>query len=180
MAAVECPKCGKSLKVNDSLAGKRVRCPGCKSPFVVPDAPVVELVEEEEQEERVTTRPRRETERRPASRRPRDEEEDDDEPRRPRRRRPRDDDQDSVSFSSAPLVYGILACLLSCSLVIGLYFGFKAIHTANAELDRLPGGKRARAARKQLQLAKTLGVVGMGLSGVMCVIAIILNVTSRK
>ncbi|HTU16723.1 MAG TPA: MJ0042-type zinc finger domain-containing protein [Gemmataceae bacterium] len=191
MAAVECPKCGKSLKVNDSLAGKRVRCPGCKNPFVVPDAPVVELVEdEEEQEERVTKRPRRDAARRPRDeeedddkprrpRRSRDEEEDDDEPRRPRRRRPRDDNRDSASFSSAPLVYGILACLLSCAPIIGFLLGSLAMSKANAELDRLPGGKRGRAGRKQMQLAKTLGVVGMCLSFVFLIVGIVLKVTDK-
>ena len=61
MAVIKCPECGKTLKVSDSAAGKRVRCPGCKNPFDVPaDAPVLEVVEEEEeeQEERVTARPR--------------------------------------------------------------------------------------------------------------------------
>jgi predicted Zn finger-like uncharacterized protein len=183
MEAVECPKCGKSLKVNDSLLGKRVRCPGCKNPFVIPDAPVVELVEEEEEEpeQRVTKRPRREMERRPSSRRPRGEEDEEEEDHpRPRRRRPRDEDRDSVSFSSAPLVYGILACLLSCAPIIGFILGSMAMSKANAEIDRLPGGKRSRAARKQLQLAKTLGVVGMCLSFVMLILAIVLNVMSRK
>jgi predicted Zn finger-like uncharacterized protein len=181
MPVVECPDCGKSLKVSDDIAGKRVRCPGCKNPFVVPDA--LEVVEEEEElEEQVTARPRRKTERRPPSRRSRDEEdeeEDEDRPR-PRRRRPRDDDRDSVSFSSAPLVFGILACLLSCAPLVGLALGLLAMNKANAELDRLPGGKRARAARKQLKLAKTLGIVGMCLSGVVFVVANVLYVVSQK
>jgi predicted Zn finger-like uncharacterized protein len=177
MAVIQCPDCGKSLKVNDSTLGKRVRCPGCKNPFVVPDAPVVELAEEdEEQEERVTTRPRR-----PAARREREEEdEEDDEPRRPRRKRVRNEDDVGVSFSSTPLIFGILSILLSCSLVIGFYFGMKALNEANAELDRLPGGKRARAARKQLQVAKTLGVIGMCLSGVGFVVAVIWRIVEAR
>lgn len=182
MAVIQCPDCGKSLKVNDSTLGKRVRCPGCKNPFVVPDAPVVELAEEDDEpEERMTTRPRRQTERRPAARREREEEdEEDDEPRRPRRKRVRNEDDVGVSFSSTPLIFGILSIVLSCSLVIGLYFGMKALNEANAELDRLPGGKRARAARKQLQLAKTLAVIGMCLSGILGVVAIILKIVSMK
>ncbi len=175
MPVIQCPDCGKSLRVNDTTIGKRVRCPGCENPFVVPDAPVVELaeVEEEEEEERVKPRPR--------SRRPREkvEEDEDPSPRRPRRRK-RNDDDDGVSYSSAPLIYGILSCVLSCSLLIGWYFAFKAINGANQEMDRLPGGKRSHNARKQLQLAKTLGVVGMCLSGVLCVIAIILKVVNAN
>jgi hypothetical protein len=168
----------KSLKVSDNIAGKRVRCPGCKNPFVVPeDAPVLELVdEEEEQEERVTARPRPATERRPKGRRD-DDEEDDEEDERPRpRRRPRD----SGSYSKAPLVYGILSCLFSCWLVVGIYFGWKAVNGANEELDRLPGGKRFRDARKQLQLAKTIGVIGMCLSGVMCVVVTVWQILNLK
>src|SRR5487761_1552961 len=105
MPVIKCPDCGKSLKVSDNIAGKRVRCPGCKNPIVVRvAAPVLELVdEEEEQEERVTTRPRREAARTPPVRRPRDEddeeeEDDEDRPRRPRRRRLKSD----ISVSSAP------------------------------------------------------------------------------
>jgi len=163
MPVVECPDCGKSLKVSDSMAGKRVRCPGCKNPFVLPGVPIdeLELIEEEEEpEERVTSKRGREAERRPPSRHSR-EEEDEEEEDRPRARRPRDDDRDSVSFSSAPLVCGILVCLLFCAPLIGFPLGYLALNKANAELDRLPGGKRARDARKQLRLAKKLGIVGM-------------------
>lgn len=183
MPVIKCPDCGKSLKVSDNIAGKRVRCPGCKNPFVVPeDAPVLELVdEEEEQEERVTTRPRREAARTPPVRRPRDEddeeeEDDEDRPRRPRRRRLKSD----ISVSSAPLVYGILSCLLSCAPLIGFILGSLALSKSNAELDSLPGGKRARAAQKQLQLAKILGVVGMCLSFVMLVVGIVWRVMDSK
>ena len=190
MPVVKCPDCGKSLKVGDDLAGKRVRCPGCKNPFVVPEsAPVLEAVDEEEeqeeQEERVTAkpRPRRDAVRTPPARRPRDDEEDeeedededDDRPRRPRSRRLKRD----VSVSSAPLVFGILSCLLSCAPLIGFILGSVAINKANAELDNLPRGKSGRAARKQLQFAKTLGVIGMCLSGVMLVLGIVLRVMFR-
>ncbi len=53
MAVIKCPECGKSLKVSDSIAGKRLRCPGCKNPFVVPeDAPVLELVKKRKRNKR--------------------------------------------------------------------------------------------------------------------------------
>ena len=32
--SVQCPKCKKSLRVNDTLMGKKIRCPGCQG--VVP------------------------------------------------------------------------------------------------------------------------------------------------
>ncbi len=35
MLRVQCPKCGKSLKVPPELAGRRVGCPRCRTPFAV-------------------------------------------------------------------------------------------------------------------------------------------------
>jgi len=183
MAVIKCPACRKSLKVSDASAGKRVRCPGCQKPFVVPDE-AVELEEVEEVEEvrekRITARPRRkveeEEEERPRRSRRKVEEEEEE---RPRRRRPRDDDREDISPSMAPLVYGILSLVFSCAPLIGFILGVLARSKADAEMDRLPGGRRARSARKQLQLAKTLGIVGMCLSVVVLVIAVVLNVRSR-
>ena len=63
--------------------------------------------------------------------------------------------------------------------IIGFILGSMAVNKANAEMDRLPGGKRARAARKQLQLAKTLGVIGMCLSFVMLIVGIVLRIVSK-
>src|SRR5437773_7778588 len=34
----QCPNCGKMLKVEDSLIGKRVKCPACKKGFEVKSA----------------------------------------------------------------------------------------------------------------------------------------------
>ncbi|HWG43966.1 MAG TPA: MJ0042-type zinc finger domain-containing protein [Gemmataceae bacterium] len=178
MAVIQCPECHKSLKVSDASAGKRVRCPACKKPFVVPDA-AVELEEvvaaDEEPEKRVTKRPRRDPEDRVAKR-PRRDSEEEERPRRPKRRRPRDDDDDDIVPSSAPLVYGILACCLSCAPLIGFILGRLAMSKAEQEMSRLPGGKHYRDARKRLQLAKTLGVVGMGLSGFFLLLAIVLRI----
>src|SRR5690242_1740208 len=33
--------CGKRLKVQDELAGKRARCPGCGDVMTIPNAPVI-------------------------------------------------------------------------------------------------------------------------------------------
>jgi DNA-directed RNA polymerase subunit RPC12/RpoP len=35
-----CPECGKKLNVPESAAGKKVRCPGCKTVVPVPNRPV--------------------------------------------------------------------------------------------------------------------------------------------
>ena len=37
---ITCVQCGKSHKVNDRLAGKRVRCPGCDTAVHVPELPI--------------------------------------------------------------------------------------------------------------------------------------------
>jgi hypothetical protein len=39
MIRATCPHCDKKMAVDDSKGGKLVRCPGCKSPFRMPDAP---------------------------------------------------------------------------------------------------------------------------------------------
>jgi uncharacterized paraquat-inducible protein A len=32
-----CPDCGRRLRVPDGVAGRRARCPACKSKFDIPD-----------------------------------------------------------------------------------------------------------------------------------------------
>ena len=36
---INCPSCGQSLKIKESLAGKTVPCPACKTPFTIPIEP---------------------------------------------------------------------------------------------------------------------------------------------
>lgn len=38
---ISCPSCGQSLKIKESLAGKTVACPACKTPFKIPVEPQV-------------------------------------------------------------------------------------------------------------------------------------------
>src|SRR5262245_51322581 len=99
---IACPSCKRQLRIADSAAGKKVKCPACGTSFTAldqveelvepgppppkpkPKADVVDIVEEPK-----PRRPRDEEEDRP--RRPRDRDEDD----RPRRSRDRDyDDED--------------------------------------------------------------------------------------
>jgi DNA-directed RNA polymerase subunit RPC12/RpoP len=37
---ISCPKCAKKFKGNSDLAGKKIKCPFCKQPFVVPQGKV--------------------------------------------------------------------------------------------------------------------------------------------
>lgn len=45
----KCDSCGKALKVDDSKAGKRVKCPGCQEVITIPQP--LEAEEEEEKDE---------------------------------------------------------------------------------------------------------------------------------
>lgn len=40
--SLQCPACGRRLKANDALAGRRLPCPACKTEIEVPAAPPVE------------------------------------------------------------------------------------------------------------------------------------------
>lgn len=42
----KCPKCGKGLNVKDEMAGRKGRCPACKSQVVVPNAETASTNEE--------------------------------------------------------------------------------------------------------------------------------------
>src|SRR5947207_737731 len=35
-ASISCPSCAKKFKGRPELAGKKIKCPGCGSPFIVP------------------------------------------------------------------------------------------------------------------------------------------------
>ena len=186
---IKCPECQKSLKLNESLAGKRVRCPACKKPFVVPEM-VDELEEvdpstlasesdedEAVQAERPAGRSRRqpedEEEARPArrSRREPDEEEDEEEEERPRRRRRRRRRPGAPS-SSTPLVLGILSLVFCCIPIAGVILGVIARNKADEELAGLPGSSRYDGARRKQEVAKILGTLGICLS----VLAFVLNI----
>ncbi len=161
---VQCPQCQKKLKLKDEAAGKQVRCPSCKHPFVTPaseeeEAVVATLVEEEA----------------PPSRQPPEPDEEDEEEDRPRRRKrpPRD-----IPAPMLPMIYGGLSCVFCCVMPVGFALGALAMSKANSAIDELPNSRRADAAYQNLRIAKLLGIIGMCLSGVMLVIALVLNVLS--
>jgi hypothetical protein len=99
---VRCPK-GHTLTLNESLAGKRVKCPTCQTPFAVPGAkaapaaaktrPAPKRRPRDDDEDDEDDRPRR---------RRRDEDDDDDEDERPRRRRVADEDDDDDEPALTP------------------------------------------------------------------------------
>jgi len=191
---VECPECQKRLKVGDDSFGKRLRCPACQAVFVAPRT-------EDDSPEHDTPRPRRKSERdsavqemRPTwrSRQDLDDDDDEDRPRRPRRSRDDDEDRplrsrrkrrkidldEDPAYSRGPLVFGILSCCLSCAPIVGIILGRMAMTKADAEMDQLPPSRRFDSARSSLRMARTLGIVGMCLSGVMFVIGLILRLAT--
>lgn len=85
----DCP-CGKSLRVGDEHAGRRVKCPACGTVVLAPKPqPQFEVVEEEPDFEIVEDEPRKAPRALPAKQFT----DDDDEPR-PKKKRDRDDDDD--------------------------------------------------------------------------------------
>jgi hypothetical protein len=104
---VRCPK-GHTLTLNESLAGKRVKCPTCQTPFTVPGAkaspkpapaaaktrPAPKRRPRDDDEDDEDDRPRR--------RRRDEDDEDDDEDERPRRRRVADEDDDDDEPALTP------------------------------------------------------------------------------
>jgi len=198
--SIKCPECQKSLKVNESLAGKRVRCPACQRRFVVPGA-VDELEEvdpsslasEAETDSSVqATRPARrprpqpdeedEEDERPARRsrrEPEEDEDDDDEEERPRRPRRRRRGRPAAPSSNAPLVLGILSLVFCCIPIVGVILGVLARNKADAELDSLPGSSRYDGARRKQEVAKILGTVGLALSILMFVLNIVMFIMNK-
>jgi hypothetical protein len=104
------------------------------------------------------------------SRRVRDDYDDYDD--RPRRRRGYYDDdygRYSQDGGNAPKVLGILSivfCLPICYFLglVGFVLGLIAVIMAGSELSSLPPGERNSPRGKNLQLGRTLGIVGMCLS----------------
>jgi hypothetical protein len=105
-----------------------------------------------------------------------------------RRRRDRDDEDDEddrlrirrpVDVPIRPLVYGVGACLLFCAPPLSLAMSVVAIISAAEGAGDLPSGPRGDAGRGRMNLARTLAFVGMGLSGVATVVAILLAIANR-
>lgn len=181
---IRCPACQKALRVREEIAGARVQCPACKHRFAMlaPDEPEEEEVGIQLEEERPARRSRSEPEdedrprRRPRLPEEEDEEEEEERPRRPRRRKRSLVREYSVS--SAPLVYGIFAILLSCIPIAGIALGVAARNKADTELAGIPDGNRYRGSRQQMELAKILGTVGICLGILSLVAGIILRIKS--
>ena len=191
----KCPECLQPMKLSDAAAGKRARCPGCKHVFVAPggeeEPEVVEcaVVEEPKRPAKRPSRDEDDEDDRPRRKARRDEE-DDDEEDRPRRRKRDDDEEDrpakrrrkrserDASAPSGPLILGILSCVFCCMPLIGAILGNMAKNKADDEMNRLPSGRRYEAAHRQMQTARLLGNIGVGLSVLMAVVGLVVRIAT--
>jgi hypothetical protein len=119
--------CGKKLQVNDALAGKRVKCPGCGEAILAREDGVPQSAPAPARPTRPAFSEEDEDSPRPRSRR-RDEEEDEDRPRRPRLREDDADDERPAAkgvsvLGIVSLVLGILGALISLFPCIGWVVG---------------------------------------------------------
>jgi hypothetical protein len=145
---IQCPECGRKLKVPETLQGKSVKCPGCQAVFTATFG-----AGEDAEEEEIPTAKRRapepeeedEEEARPRKKRREvadedDDDDDDEEERRPRRRRGRPSRGVALGMVGGPgvalMVVGILG--LVC-MPIGLVFNLIAIAGAGAGAGGNPG-----------------------------------------
>src|SRR5690348_1648433 len=116
------------------------------------------------------------TDRRP--RRSRREDDYDDYDDAPRRRRSYEPEQASAPV--LPLIYAIGSVLFCWTGLVGLALGGLALFRATVALADLPGGRRGESARGRMNFARILGGVGMALSLVVLVIAVVLNVVGSR
>lgn len=202
--SVACPECEKRLKVADTVAGKKIRCPACKAVVAVPDAD--DFVEPDEDvgitetppaKKRLPARKLRdddEEERRPKARKSRDDDAEDDEDRRPKSRRRRDDDEDEeehgprkkkVRRSGTPhrgtniLLFGIGSMLIACVPIAAWYLGWQAIQMANEDLDQMASGRMDDSGKGSTQIGKVCGIVGSVFGLLWLILAVTLKVMDR-
>jgi predicted Zn finger-like uncharacterized protein len=119
---IDCPSCGRQLRVPDSLIGKRVKCTGCETNFTATE-------EGASQEAPPPPRPAPRSREPPPDPEPEDnerwEEEDEERPRRRRRRRRAD--------STAPYVLPPAICLLVIALLGLLASTFNVVYALTAQ-----------------------------------------------
>ncbi|MGL4551130.1 MAG: hypothetical protein ACRC33_08080 [Gemmataceae bacterium] len=167
---VECEDCGKRLRVRDTFAGKRVKCPGCGEALTVPAAPDDEPEEDTPPPRKTSVRPAADAPR-PAAKRPRDEDEEDEDDR-PRRRRDEEEEEEDRprrpkkkakgrkgGGSNVPLIAGLVA--LAVLLLVGLgTLAYLLVPGAGASpglMAFVPGDGMAFVSVRMSDLMKTEG-----------------------
>lgn len=158
-------ECGKQLRVSEEHIGKRVRCPECKEPILVPDPDAKKPAAA-----RDTTTPRKpaprgeDDDRKPA----RSRRDDDDEDRKPVRGRRDEDDEDDrpakgtkgkkgkPARKGGGMLWVIVGASTALVLLIGLLlFLFMGGSSATADLALVPGDAAGFASVRPAELLKT-------------------------
>ena len=76
------------------------------------------------------------------------------------------------------MILGILSCVFCCMPFVGAILGNMAKNKADDAMHRLPSWRRYEAAPRQLQLARTLGTIGVCLSVFMMVVGLIVRIAT--
>ncbi|MSQ96025.1 MAG: hypothetical protein EXR98_15920 [Gemmataceae bacterium] len=159
-----CPECEKPLRLRDELAGKKIKCPKCSHPFVVPD-PANETIPIEAEEE--SPRPKKTSKRRS------DDDDDDDDDDRPRKRQ-RSRDAEQVSTPREPIFLVTLAMVFPCG-PIGIATGGIAYWKARGIIAALPDGERGASARRNMKIVCTLAHIANAVSIIVILVALTLR-----
>ena len=176
---IACPNCQKSLKLQESVLGKRVRCPGCQEVFTA-TAPEEEPMRRADEGEGVQERPSRS---RRVEREER-EEEDEDRPRR-RPRRIEDDDDEGVARGrphrgGVVLTMGILAVVfaLCCPLVCWILGGI-GLTMASTDLSQMAARRMDRSGQGITRVGQILSIVGVVLGLLNAIVGVILRINGK-
>jgi phage FluMu protein Com len=173
--SIVCSHCEKKLKVADTTAGKKIRCPACKGVITVPEAE--EEFETPEKEEAIPDEDERDGGYGMDEKR---DEEDEELKRKQRRKQKRLDREDRTRRRSSGqahhgttiLLLGILSIVLSCIPIAAWYFGWRAINMANEDLDAMSAKRMDSSGRGMAQAGKACGMVGAFLGFVVLIVGI--------
>jgi len=201
--SVTCPECEKKLKVGDTAAGKKIRCPACKAIVEVP-TPLAAA----DEDEAITEVPRKKSssiQSTPPSRKRRDEDEDEDEDeeeeRRPKSRKRRDDydDGDEEEEERRPrkkkskpkrrssgrphrgttiLLMGI-GSMMCCIPLVAWILGFRAISMANEDIADMESGRMDDSGQTNTQIGKVCGIIGCVMGVLWVIIGVVLRVMDK-
>lgn len=195
--SIQCPECEKRLKVADSAAGKKIRCPACKAVIAIPAAE--ELVEpddlvEPDEETAVSETPVRkkkkpdldEDEPAPKKRKKSeddegygyadDEDEEEERPRKKKKKRRYDDDDYRPSRRTEShrgvliLVLGILSIVVACLCpLICWILAAIAVNMANADKPKMERGLMDRSGETMTTAGQVCAYVGTLLGLINCI-----------
>lgn len=151
MITVDC-KCGLSMRLQDDLAGKKVRCPSCFAVILLNLEPNADLGgaarmgrsrkdDDDDDDDRITHKPKK----RPAPSKDDDDDDDDDDDRKSKKKKSSVNEEPvSSGKATVALICGLGTCCLPGILTLpALIFGFLAISDINNSDGKLTGMGKA-------------------------------------